>query len=138
MTLSAKPSARSTLATVGMQWLVLIVIALGMIVSSIGMTSSHGLAVIAASHESALPSSEDPHGHMHSDHGTPFVAADDSSSADSSAEHPHHGMDHSHDIAHYLPLAWGAVSPQLPSWEVVVRSWIDMGQAYQLDRPPMG
>ncbi len=99
MTLSTKPSARPILATLGMQWLVLVVITLGMIVSSIGLTSSHGLAVIAASHESVLPSSEDLHGHVHSDHGIELPEADESSSG----EHPHHSTDHSHDTAHHLP-----------------------------------
>lgn len=134
MTLPTQQSARPALATLGVQWLVLIVITLGIIVSSIGLMSSHGLAVIAASHESVRPSSEDLHGHAHSNHGIEPSEADESSSA----AHPHHGMDHSHDIAHHLALAWGAGSPQLASWEVVVRPWMDMGQAFRLDRPPMG
>lgn len=134
MTPSTHSSERPTLATLGMQWLVLIVIVLGTIVSSIGLTSSHCLAVIAASHESVLPSSENSHGHVHADQGIQFVVADDSSSAG----HPHHGMDHSHDIAHHLFLAWSAASPQPFSWEKAVRPWTDLGQTYRLDRPPMG
>lgn len=117
-----------------MQWLVLVVITFGMIVSSIGMTSSHGVAVIAASHESVRPSSENYHGHVHADPGIEFLVADESSSG----EHPHHGMDHSHDTAHHLPLAWGDIPLLRPSWEVMVRPWIEMGQVYRLDRPPMG
>ncbi len=134
MTLLANSYARPTLATLGMQWLVLIVIALGMIVSSIGTASSHGLAVIAASHESELPSAENPHGHVLEDQGTEFAQAEERSGG----EHPHHGMDHSHDTPHHLLFAWGALPPQLRSWEVMVRPWIEMGQAYRLDRPPMG
>lgn len=133
MTRSVHPSAQPTVATLGMQWLVLIVITLGMIVSSIGLTSSHGVAVIAATHESVQSSSEDSHGHGHADQGIEFTVEDERSSG----EQPHHGADHSHDTAHHLPLTWGAASPQLPIWEATVRPWIDMGQAYRLDRPPM-
>jgi len=117
-----------------MQWLVLIVIGLGTIASSIGLTSSHGLAVIAASHESEPPSSENSHGHAHADQGVELAVTHESASG----EHPNHGMDHSHDTAHHLPLAWGAASSPLPSWEVMMRPRIEIGQAYRLDRPPMG
>jgi hypothetical protein len=134
MTRPAHPSAQPPLATLSMQWLVLIVITLGMIASSIGLTSSHGVAVIAATNESVQPSSEDSHGHGHADQGIEFTVVDERSSG----EHPHHGADHSHDTAHHLPLAWGAAMTQLPRWEVMVRPWIEMGQAYRLDRPPMG
>jgi hypothetical protein len=127
-------SHQPTLATLGIQWLVLVVIMFGMIVSSIGMTSSHGVAVIAASHESMRPSAENAHGREHADEGIEFKMADESSAGG----HPHHSMDHSHDTAHHLPLVWGAMSSQLPRWEVVVRLWIELGQAYRLDRPPMG
>ena len=58
---------QQTLASMGMQWLVLIVIALGVIVSSIGLTSSHGVAALTASHESLQPSSDHSHGHVHTD-----------------------------------------------------------------------
>lgn len=134
MTALARRCTSPTLATLGMQWLVLIVIALGMIVSSIGITSSHGLAVMAASHESELPSDENPHGHVHADQGIEFAQADERSGG----AHPHHGMDHSHDTPHHLLFAWGAPLPQLRSWELMVRPWIEMGQAYRLYRPPMG
>jgi len=133
MTLRASPSPRPALAALGMQWLVLMVITFGTIVSSIGLTSSHGLAVMAASHQSVLASPEEPLGHVHADQGIEFPADERSS-----GEHPHHGMDHSHDIAHHLTLARGAESPQLHSWEVVAPPWIDMWQAYRLDRPPTG
>ncbi|WP_210545262.1 hypothetical protein [Rhodoferax sp. PAMC 29310] len=134
MTLLAQPSTRPTLAAMCMRWLVLIVITYGTVVSSIGLTRSHGLAAIVESHQSAPTAPEENHGHEHA------VQEVDASGADerASGEHPHHAMDHSHDMAHYLPLTWGAASPQLPSWEVMVRPWIEMGQAYRLDRPPMG
>jgi hypothetical protein len=134
MTLRAHPSTLPTLAVLGMRWLVLIVITLGTVVSSIGFTSSHGLAALVESHQSALTAHEDPHGHEHGDQGVEVSETDERASA----EHPHHAMDHSHDIAHHLPLAWGTASPQLPNWEVMVRPWIELGRAYRLDRPPMG
>ena len=117
-----------------MQWLVLIVITLGTIVSSIGLTSSHGLAVVEATHKTVVFLSDIAHGHELGDQGIESSVADEISSD----EHPHHAMDHSHDTAHHVPLAWGAILQQIPSWEVAVRPWIDMGQAYRLDRPPMG
>jgi hypothetical protein len=117
-----------------MRWLVLIVITYGTVVSSIGLTRSHGLAALVESHQSALNESEELHGHEHADKGVEVSQTDERASG----QHPHHAMDHSHDMAHYLPLTWGAASPQLPSWEVFVRPWIDMGPAYRLDRPPMG
>ena len=134
MALLPHSSARPTLAKLGMQWLVLIVIMLGAIVSSIGLTSSHGLAATEVTHKSVVLFSDMAHGHEHGDQGVESSVADEISSDG----HPHHAMDHSHDTAHHLPQAWGAVLPQLPSWEVVVRPWIDMGQADRLDRPPMG
>jgi|AntAceMinimDraft_12_1070368.scaffolds.fasta_scaffold05797_7 hypothetical protein len=125
---------QQTLASLVMQWLVLVVIAFGMNVSSIGMTSSHGVAALTAPHESAQAFSDNYHGHVHTDPGIEFLVADESSSG----EHPHHGIDHSHDTAHPLLLAWAAISSQRPGWEVMVRPRIDMGQAFRLDRPPMG
>lgn len=117
-----------------MRWLVLMVITFGTIVSSIGLTSSHGLAVIVDSHQSALSDAEELHGHEHADSGV----EDSETDRHAGGEHPHHAMDHSHDIAHHLPLGWGTASPQLASWEIMVRPWIELGQAYRLDRPPMG
>lgn len=134
MTSSAYPSTLPTLAALGMRWLVLIVITFGTVVSTIGLTSSHGLAALVESHQSALNTPETLRGHEHAEQGVEASGFDERASAG----HPHHAMDHSHDIAHHLPLAWGAASPQLPAWEVMVRPWIEMGQAYRLDRPPMG
>lgn len=134
MTRPAHPSAQPTLAALGMQWLVLIVISLGMIVSSIGMTSSHGTAAIAASHQSVQPSAGDSHGHVHADEVIEFTVAVEGSSGD----HPHHGMDHSHDTAYHPPHTLSAAGSPLPNWEPMVRPRIEPGQAFRLDRPPMG
>jgi hypothetical protein len=117
-----------------MRWLVVFVITFGTVVSSIGFTSSHGLAALVESHKSSLTASEHPHAYEHEDQGVEVSKTDEPASG----EHPHHAMDHSHDIAHHLLLECGTASPQLPSWEVMVRPWIEMGQAYRLDRPPTG
>lgn len=133
MSLHVPSSLRPTRAALGMRWLVLIVIMVGTIISSIGLTSSHGLAAISAAHQSAPQSSDDPHGHSHSD------VVDETAVAGSGvgADHPHHAVDHSHDKAHALPVSWRAASPQMPSWCVLVRPWIEMVHASRLERPPM-
>lgn len=119
------------MAALGMRWLVLVVIMFGTIISSIGSTSSHGLAAISATLHAAPSSPGESHEHVHEDEDIAMV----NQGADT--DHPHHGADHSHDKAHALPVAWGSASPQLPSWRVVVRPWIEMIQASRLERPPM-
>lgn len=130
----AHATPQPTLASLGLQWMVLVVITLGMIISSIGITSSHGVAVVAASHESMAAPQEDFHGHSHIDEGLEVLMMD----TGSSVEHPHHGVDHSHDTAHHQSTAWPAVPTHSPSWGVMVRGLIELGQPYRLDRPPMG
>ena len=132
----AHATPQLTLASLGLRWLVLMVITLGMVISSVGMTTSHGVAVVAASHASMSTPLEDGHGHghVHTDEGLDVLMAE----AGSGGEHPHHGADHSHDTAHPLHLAWLAVSAYSPRWGVMVRGLIEMGQPYRLDRPPMG
>jgi hypothetical protein len=134
MTVFAHYPTLPTRPTLGMRWLVLLVIAIGMIVSSIGFASSHGIAAIASADESVQNFAANSHAHVHSDQANEISEAVESSNG----EHAHHGMDHSHDTAHHPPETWGAVSSQLPSWELMVWPWIEMGQAYRLDRPPMG
>lgn len=134
MTLRIPSSLRPTRAALGMRWLVLIVIMFGTVISSIGLTNSHGLAAIVAEHHLAPSSSDEPHGHVHEDPGGELTLVD----LGADAGHPHHSIDHSHDKAHALPVAWGSATPQLPSWRVRVRPWIEMVQASRLERPPMG
>ena len=122
------------LTALGMRWLVLVVITIGIIASSIGITTSHGVAIMAALHESEPPSFESLHGHDHAQQGGELAAAHEIPID----EHPHHGMDHSHDTAHCVTFAWSAASPEFPGWEVMVPPSIEMGQTYRLDRPPMG
>ena len=134
MTRHHSSSLRPAMAALGMRWLVLVVIMFGTIISSIGSTSSHGLAAISATLHAAPSSPDEQHGHVHEDQGGELALVDQSAGAD----HFHHGADHSHDKAHALPVAWGSTSPQLPGWRVVVRPWIEMIQASRLERPPMG
>lgn len=117
-----------------MRWLVLVVIVLGTVISSIGGTSSHGLAAISATLHAAASSPDEQHGHVHEDQGGELVMVDQTAAAD----HLHHGADHSHDNAHVPPVAWRSVAPQLPGWWGLARPWIEMVQASRLERPPMG
>ena len=131
-------SMRPCRAALGMRWLVLLVILFGTMVSSVGGMYSHGIAAIAAvSHVSAVPSEaahDHAHGHAHEDGGGEWVVE----SLSASADHPHHGADHSHDKAHALPAAWHSAAPVVPAWFGHVRLWIEMVQASRLERPPMG
>ena len=124
-------------AVLGMRWLVLVVIMFGTIISSVGGTSSHGLAAFQAAHHftptSLDTSHEHVHEHAHEDEGMGLVTQT------AGADHPHHhGADHSHDKAHALPVAWRSTAPQLPGWFGLVRPWVEMVQASRLERPPMG
>ncbi len=121
-------------AALGVRWLVLVTILFGTIISSIGSTGSHGLAVIAAALHIGSSFSVESHGHEHEDRGGELAMVNQSAGAD----HPHHGTDHSHDKAHALPVAWSSAVPQLPGWWVLVRPWIEMVEAYRLERPPIG
>ena len=138
MVASLTRSTRPDRAALGMRWLVLLAILFGTIVSSVGGMYSHGIAAIAAvSHVSPAPSDTDhdhAHGHAHEDSDGGWVAGSHGASAD----HPHHGADHSHDKAHALPSAWHTAAPMLPAWfgQAVLR--IEMVEASRLERPPMG
>ena len=134
MTLRASFSLRPDGAALSMRWLVLVVILCGTILSSMGGTSSHGLAVIAVALHTAPSSLDESHGHAHEDQGGDLVIVDKSASAD----HPHHEMDHSHDKAHAPSVAWRSAVPQPPGWWRLARPWIEMVEASRLERPPMG
>ena len=127
---------RPNRAALGMRWLVLAVIMLGTIISSIGGTSSHGLAAFpTALHVAPMSLDTFPehvHEHAQEDEGAGLVIQS------AGADHPHHGADHSHDKAHALPVAWSSVAPPLPGWFGLVRPWIEMVQSSRLERPPMG
>ena len=136
MTQHLSHALRPNRAVRGMGWLVLMVICFGTILSSIGGTSSHGLAAFPAAFHVTPMSLDSSHGHVHEhahdDEGIGWVTQI------AGADHPHHGADHSHDKAHALPVAWHSAAPQLPGWFVLVRPWIEMVRAFRLERPPMG
>jgi hypothetical protein len=117
-----------------MQWLVLMVILLGTILSSVGGMKSHGLAAIEATHYVALFTSNGSHEHEHEEANSEL----DTVNQPEAADHAHHTADHSHDKARTLPAAWSLSTPQLPSWLGQVRPWIEMVWASRLERPPMG
>ena len=136
MTQHSSYALRPHRAALSMGWLVLVVILFGAIISSIGATSSHGLAAFPAALH-ATPASldisrEHVHEQAHEDEGI------ESANQSAGADHPHHGTDHSHDKAHVLPALWHSVALQLPGWFGLVRPWIEMVQASRLERPPMG
>jgi hypothetical protein len=128
------PSLRPSVVALCTRWLVLFVIMFGTMISSIGGTNSHGLAVVAAALHGAQSSAGEAHGPVHEGHGGELVLLDRSAASD----HPQHGTDHSHDKAHALSVAWGSASPQLPGWSALGRPWIEMVEASRLERPPMG
>jgi hypothetical protein len=123
---------RPNRAAPGVQWRVLLVFMFGTIISSIGGTSSHGLAALTSAVHVTPLSSDESHEHVHEDEGIGLV------NQSASANHPHHGADHSHDKAHALPATWSTAAPPLPGWFGLVRPWIEMVQASRLERPPMG
>lgn len=138
MTPGLSHALRPDRATLNMRWLVLVVILFGAIISSVGGMNSHGIAAIAAVNHVAPASAgtehDHTHGHAHEDGNSDLAIEVHGASAD----HPHHGSDHSHDKAHALPITWSVAAPQLPAWLGHVRSWIEMVQASRLERPPMG
>ncbi|MBT9466278.1 hypothetical protein [Hydrogenophaga sp.] len=138
MTTRLTRSTRPDRAALGMRWLVLLVILFGTVISSVGGMNSHGIAAIAsASHadSTGLDTGHDhAHGHAHEDGSSERVMGSHGTSAD----HPHHGADHSHDKAHALPITWNVAVPQLPVWIGQARLWIEIVEASRLERPPMG
>ena len=138
MTRQLRHCLRPNRAALGMRWLVLVVILLGTIISSVGGTNSHGIAPIgAALHAAAMPSDAsdvDAHEHAHEvgDRGLAMAGLG------ATADHPHHGSDHSHDKAHVLPVGWNSAAARISGWLGLERPWIAMVQASRLERPPMG
>lgn len=110
----------------GRVW-VMVVLLLGMLVSSLGHASSHGIAaVVAAQHGGDAA-------HVHS-----YDDAPDAHSPAGEAGHPHHNSaDHSHDKAHALPFMPGIHLPVVPVWRPLAHP-LDAGWlGFRLDRPPM-
>lgn len=107
-------------------WLVAVLL-LGMLLSSLGHTSSHGIAAIAG----VQHGQNTDHGHSHDDEPDgPLTTSD--------ASHAHHNSaDHSHDKAHALPLKLSIHLPEAPIWRPLTHP-LDAGWVvFRLDRPPM-
>lgn len=130
MTRPLTSSLRPNGTALGVRWLVLVVILLGTVFSSIGGTNSHGIAAIAATLHATSTAANTSHAHEDSEWEMAGHGA--------TADHPHHGSDHSHDKAHALPVAWNSATPQIPGWFGHEQPWIETVRAYRLDRPPMG
>ncbi len=121
-------------SALGVRWLIMVVILFGTIISAVGGTNSHGLASMATVLQVTRLSSDESHGHLHVNTGGESAMVSQSADTD----HPHHGVDHSHDKAHALPVAWSSGAPQLPGWWGLVQPRIAVVQASRLERPPMG
>jgi hypothetical protein len=128
---------RSNTAMLRTQWLMLVLVTLWMVVASFGMTNSHGLAPLSQSHDSVDVAVASSHQfeHGHEPHLDEPMSKD--AVAFASEAHPHHSMDHSHDTSHRLPTAWHVAPAQRHSWKLTLQPWVDKGQTYRLDRPPM-
>ncbi|MES2889690.1 MAG: hypothetical protein V4739_16980 [Pseudomonadota bacterium] len=137
MTTSLKRCLRPDRTALGMRWLVLLVILFGTLISSVGGVNSHGIAAIAAVSHMSPASSDTEHDHAHG-HAHEDGEGDLVSGHGASADHPHHGADHSHDKAHALPITWSVAVPLLPGWIGQAQLRIDMAEASRLERPPMG
>jgi hypothetical protein len=108
-----------------LRWLVLLVLIWGTLASSMGLTTSHGLADLAPAAHGATSSNS--HGHSHDE---------DVQVVEPAGGHPHHAADHSHDKAHALPEQL-TVAPA-PSLERIAAAqpWVPGLEAGRLDRPP--
>ena len=125
-------------APLGMLWLMVLVILFGTIVSSVGGMYSHGIAAIAAVKQVSATASDSEHDHAHSHAREDGDGQRVEVSHGASAEHPHHGADHSHDKVHAPPVTWTVAAPQLPVWIGQAMLRIEMIKASRLERPPMG
>lgn len=123
MTLRTTLPASHTGLTRVFRWLVLLALIAGTVLAAMGNVKSHGLAELVAVHQHA-------HSHEDDSHHPP-------SDVNTTADHTHHGADHSHDKAHALPHAWACMAAQPPDWVNAPRLWVELVEAFRLERPPM-
>ena len=124
MTTRTSLPARPAALTRGLRWLVLLALVVGTLLAAVGQVKSHGLAELVATHQDT---------HSHED-----VAHDHHPSGiNTAADHTHHGADHSHDKAHALPQAWNCATAKPSSWAVTPGHWVELVEAFRLERPPM-
>ncbi|MCM2342252.1 hypothetical protein [Rhodoferax sp.] len=128
---SPYPSQRHARFTLGVCALILLGMLFGAIVSSMGGVTSHGLAEFAASQHNVDAIAVDAHGHSHDD--------DDARPAllDAGADHPHHSADHSHDKSHVPTTAITVAISMASSRPATARQWVELVEAFRLERPPM-
>ncbi len=124
MTTRTSLPARPAALTRGLRWLVLLALVVGTVLAAMGQVKSHGLAELVAAQQDAHSHEDDAHDHHPSGINT-------------AADHAHHGADHSHDKAHALPHAWNCATVQPPSWTSTPRHWVELVEAFRLERPPM-
>lgn len=102
---------------------IVVVLLLGALITPWGMVKSHGSAAVSALHHG--DSWESDHGHSHDDDASMPTGT-----------HAHHAGDHSHDLAHALPLGLPALSESTAAWRTRP---IHVGPSPSLDsleRPP--
>jgi hypothetical protein len=110
-------------------WILAVVLA-GMLVSSIGLMNSHGLAALACAQHRADSAQGLGHEHSHHDES-------EATGAETSLAHAHHNADHTHDNAQVPSMALRSVAPSLPDWRIFAPARKKGLVAYRLERPPM-
>lgn len=125
------PRQRQTRITLGVCVLILWGMLFGTLASSMGGVMSHGLAEFVATHHPIDEMSVDGHGHSHDDedNGPTF--------SETGADHPHHSADHTHDKSHVPSSAMTVAVAMASSWPVTARAWVELVEAFRLERPPM-
>ncbi len=111
--------------------LILLGMLFGAMVSSMGGVTSHGLAEFAATQHNVDDISLDVHGHTHDEDGAKPAFSD------AGADHPHHSADHTHDKSHVPSSAMTVAISMAPSRPVTARQWVELVEAFRLERPPM-
>ena len=108
---------------------VLLVVWLGLVLSTLGLTKSHGIAELAAAKHASYCIGED---------ACAQEAAHGHDADDSDGRIDHHTADHSHDKAHVL-LSKPGVSERVPTaWTAAPAPWVLASLPSRLERPPRG
>ncbi len=113
-----------------LRWVALVTLAFGMLLSTVGATSSHGFAVLAVIYHGIGSDSDRTHGHSHDDDGDPGAIAG------SGSDHPHHANDHTHDNPHVLAEGLRAWNLASSVWHVSTHIQAGRLLAFRLERPP--
>jgi hypothetical protein len=131
------PILTATRSARPMRWLVLLAFVFGVVVSSVGTVRSHGIAALAqALPHAVLTQANHAHGHAHEEANDDAHGASATLDPDAPVAHAHHGVDHSHDTAHVLPMAWPSIAPHPPAWAGLERALRETVRSARLERPP--